>query len=520
MSPPFLLFLSSLFLSFLSLILSQQPPKGYLIDCGATGKSVIDGRVWLSDDDFISTGIPKNITVPVLVPTLSTVRSFPLQNNLRRKFCYVASVYRGKRYLIRTTYYYGGVNGLNFPSPPVFDQIVDGTFWSVVNTTEDYQKGSSSSYYEGVFEAKGRTMSVCIASNTYTESDPFISSLEMLILGDSLYNTTNFDSHALSLVARHSFGHNGSIIRYPDDQFDRFWEPYEENVFVIESNKTPSVSGFWNIPPSKVFERALSTAQLKPLELRWPLLSLPNSTYYIALYFADNCDSMPSSLRVLDIHINDVRYYGNLTLTSGGAVVFATRWPLGGPMKITLSPAANSNISPLVNAGEIFDVLWLGGRTHTRDVRALEEVKNSLRNPPLDWNGDPCLPLNYTWTGVTCFEGERIRVIALNLTSMGLSGSLSPSVANLTALSSIWLGNNSLSGVIPDLSSLKLLEILHLEDNQLTGDIPSSLGDIGRLRELFLQNNNLTGRIPDSLVGRPGLEVRTSGNQFLSPPPS
>ncbi|XP_022738679.1 putative leucine-rich repeat receptor-like serine/threonine-protein kinase At2g14440 [Durio zibethinus] len=518
MYPPFLLFLSSLFLSFLSLSLSQQPPKGYLIDCGASGKSVIDGRVWLPDHDFISTGTAKNLTVSILDPTLSTVRSFPLQNNLRRKFCYVARVYRGARYLVRTTYYYGGVNGLNFPSPPVFDQIVDGTFWKVVNTTENYQKGLAS-YYEAVFEAKGTTMSVCIASNTYTESDPFISRLEMLILGDSLYNTTNFDFNALSLVARHSFGHNGSIIRFPDDLFDRYWEPYEGNHFVLASNKTPPVSGFWNIPPSKVFERAVSTAQLEPLELRWLPWSLPKSNYYIALYFADNSDSMPSSSRVLDIHVNDVRYYGNLNVTSEGAAVFSTRWPLDGPTKITLSPAANSNISPLINAGEIFDVLDLGGRTHTRDARALEEMKNSLRNPPLDWNGDPCLPLNYTWTGVTCSEGERIRVTALNLTSMGLLGSLSPSIANLTALSGIWLGNNSLSGVIPDLSSLKLLAILHLNDNQLTGDIPSSLGDIERLRELFLQNNNLTGSIPDSLV-RPGLDVRTSGNQFLSPAPS
>ncbi|KAE8662326.1 putative membrane-associated kinase regulator 1 [Hibiscus syriacus] len=522
MAFPFLLYLSFLFLSLPALSLSQQqqqqPPKGYLIDCGAIGSSMIDGRVWLTDDGFISSGTAKNLTVPNLVPTLSTVRSFPIRNGLRRKFCYVARVYRGARYLIRSTYYYGGVNGLDFPSPPVFDQIVDGTFWSVVNTTEDYSKGLSS-YYEGVFEAKGSTMSVCIASNTYTVSDPFISSLEMLILGGSLYNTTNFDSHALRLVARHSFGHNGSIIGYPDDQFDRYWEPYEENVSVIASNTVPSVSGFWNIPPSKVFERALSTARSESLELRWPPFSLPSSTYYIALYFADNGDS-PASSREFDIHINDIRYYNNLIVGSEGAAVFATRWPLRGATKITLSPAADSNASPLINAGEIFDVLRLGGRTHTRDVIALEGMKNSLRNPPLDWSGDPCRPRDYSWTGVRCSEGERIRVISLNLTGIGLSGSLSPSIANLTALSSIWLGNNSLSGVIPDLSSLKLLETLHLEENQLTGEIPSSLGDIESLRELFLQNNNLTGRIPDTLVGRPRLEVRTSGNQFLTPPPS
>lgn len=46
-------------------------------------------------------------------------------------------------------------------------------------------------------------------------------------------------------------------------------------------------------------------------------------------------------------------------------------------------------------------------------VIALEKVKKSLQNPPLDWNGDPCLPREYPWTGVICSEGERIRVVAL-----------------------------------------------------------------------------------------------------------
>ncbi|KAG4201418.1 hypothetical protein ERO13_A05G277766v2 [Gossypium hirsutum] len=252
-----------------------------------------------------------------------------------------------------------------------------------------------------------------------------------------------------------------ALTSYPDDLFDRYWEPYAENVSVIASNNTPSVSGFWNIPPSKIFESALSTDQLEPLELRWPPLSLPNSTYYIALYFADNRDSMLSSSRVLRVHINEVRYISNLEVTSAGAAVFATRWPLEGQTKITLSSAANSNAIITLNA-----------------------MKSSLRNPPLDWNGDPCLPLYYTWTGITCSEGERIRVVTLNLTSMGLSGSLSSSIANLTALTGIWLGNNSLSGTIPNLSSLRLLEVLHLEDNQFNGDIPSSLGEVRSLREL------------------------------------
>ncbi|CAL5413320.1 unnamed protein product [Camellia sinensis] len=542
--------------------------RSTLIDCGATVPTVINGSKWLPDAGFISAGTPKNLSTAVLLPILSTVRSFPLRGNLRRKFCYDVPAYRTGKYLIRTTYFYGGINGNN--SPPVFDQIVDGTFWSLVNTTDDFLQGLSS-YYEGVFVATGKSISVCIAANTYTDSDPFISALELVLLANSLYNSTNFGTYGLRLVARHSFGYNGSIIGYPDDLFDRYWEPFGENNPTMASGRNVSVSGFWNLPPLKIFETKLTTSQPVPLEFKWPPTSLPNSSYYIALYFADDRNS---SSRVFNISINGIIYYQDLNVTSAGVVVFANQWPLIGLTKITLNPAAGSSIGPLINAGEVFEELILGGKTLTRDGRkgrgkekmslnialmicllskcgqgigrkegnllhisfpnytlviackgmmtviALEQVKRSFQNPPTDWNGDPCLPSQYSWTGVTCSGGPRIRVVALNLTSMGLSGSLSPNLGNLTALSDIWLGNNSLSGTVPDFSPLKRLERLHLEDNQLSGEIPPSLGNINSLRELFLQGNNLTGQVPSNLI-KAGLNLKTSpGNQFLSPLPS
>lgn len=489
--------------------------SGLLINCGATVRSTIEGREWLPDKDYISTGTSKTITTPGLPQILSTVRSFPLSG---RKFCYTVPAYRPGKYLIRTTYFYGGVNGDEVP--PVFDQIVDGTLWSVVNTTDDYRRGFSS-YYEGVFTPTGRTMSVCLGVNTYTESDPFISGLEFVILGDSLYNSTDFKTYGLSLVARHSFGYDGSIIKYPDDQFDRFWEPFGEYNPILSRARNVSVSGFWNLPPSKSFETKFTIPEPKSLTFQWPTSSLPNSTYYIALYFAEDSDTSSGVSRVFNISINDVLFFRELNVIPDGVVVYAKQWPVAGPMTITLTPASGSTLGPLINAGEIFDLVLLGGKTHTKDVIALERLRNSFQNPPLDWTGDPCLPRQYSWTGVTCSEGTRIRVIALNLTSMGLSGSLSPSIANLTALSNILLGNNSLSGPIPDLSPLKALAILHLEKNQLRGTIPPSLGNMDTLRELFLQENKLTGQVPSSLTGRPELDLRLSpGNSFSSPPPS
>ncbi|XP_050218608.1 probable LRR receptor-like serine/threonine-protein kinase At1g67720 [Mercurialis annua] len=506
-----------IFSCFLSISLSQPPPpRGTFINCGATSPSTISGRQWLPDLGFVSQGTPKNLSISVLSPILSTVRSFPIIKNVLVKFCYVVPVFRGAKYMVRTTYFYGGVNGND--SPPVFDQILDGTLWSVVNTTEDYANGMSS-YYEGVFIAQGKTMSLCIGANSYTDSDPFISALEFVILGGSLYNSTNFKQNGLSLIARHSFGYNGSIIRFPDDQFDRFWEPFGENDVAVSKNENVSVSGIWNLPPAKVFQTELTGQSGGALVVKWPAAPLQNSTYYIALYFADDRSSSDAPERLLNVSINGFTYYSNLSVSQEGSSVFATQWPLSGPMTVSLTPFDNSSV-PLINAGEIFEILALGGRTLTRDVSLMEQVKSSFQNPPHDWSGDPCLPRQYSWTGVTCSEGPRIRVISLNLTGMSLSGSLSPSIAKITALTDILLGNNNLTGSLPDFSTLKMLQTLHLEDNQFNGGIPSSLGNIKNLRELFLQNNNLTGQIPNNLIGKPGLDLRTTGNQLISPPPS
>ncbi|XP_054807039.1 putative leucine-rich repeat receptor-like serine/threonine-protein kinase At2g14440 isoform X2 [Prosopis cineraria] len=468
------------FFLFSSFASSLTPLQGFLIDCGAPSSSNIAGLVWLPDGGFISTGTPKNVTTSLPYPALSSVRSFPLRV---KKHCYNFLVFPGKRYMVRTTYFYGGVNGHKHPSPPAFDQIVDGTFWSVVNTTEDYANGNFT-FYEGVFSAQGKTMSVCIGSNTYTDSDPFISALELVTLSDSLYNATDFNNFRLNLVARHSFGYSGPTIRYPDDSFDRFWEPFGESNFAQAGSSNISVSGFWNLPPLKIFETQLGSDQLESLELKWPPESLQSSKFYISLYFANNEESSLGGSRIFNISVNGIGYYHDLNVTSDGVVVFARQWPLSGPTTITLTRTASSSLGPVINAGEIFDVVPLGGRTLTRDVIALKRVKDSFQNPPLDWVGDPCMPRQYSWTGITCSEGRRIRVVTLNMTGLGLSGSLSPDIVNMTALTNIWLGNNNLSGHIPDLSSLNFLETLHLEDNQFSGEIPLSLGNISSLHEM------------------------------------
>ncbi|XP_008779677.2 receptor kinase-like protein Xa21 [Phoenix dactylifera] len=104
------------------------------------------------------------------------------------------------------------------------------------------------------------------------------------------------------------------------------------------------------------------------------------------------------------------------------------------------------------------------------------------------------------WQGVTCGGHHPERVIALDLPSLGLSGTLSPSIANLTFLRRLSLQENKLEGSIPqELGHLHRLRLLNLSVNSLEGQIPSSLGYCRHLSWIDLLGNNLNGQVPHEL---------------------
>ncbi|KAK1375534.1 Leucine-rich repeat receptor-like serine/threonine-protein kinase [Heracleum sosnowskyi] len=459
-------------------------PKGFLLNCGGPEFIIAEnGLNFIPDHGYISVGNITSVKKPDVLPLLKTLRFFP--DTASRKYCYTFPVIKGRKFLIRTTYYYGDFDGKK--EPPVFDQIIEGTRWTIVNTTEDYANGLSS-YYEIIVTAHRKSLSVCLARNENTVSCPFISALEVIYLKKSLYSSTDFDKYGLSMVARASFGSDEDIISYPDDAFNRDWQPFMDGNVAEKSHSNISTSGFWNIPPAKAFATAITASQAQTLTVKWPPFPLPDSIYYVAFYFQES--------------------------RSPGVSVYSMEWPLKGQVEIVMNPREDMDVGPLINAGEIFQILPLGGRTVTRDVKAMEKLAKSLKNLPPDWNGDPCLPKQHSWTGVTCSEEKNTRIISLNLTSFGISGTLPKDIANLTAISSLWLGGNKLSGTIPDMSSLKALKSLHLEDNKLEGSIPQSLGVVPKLQEVFLQNNNLTGSIPNNLANKKEINLQVSGNNL------
>ncbi|XP_019173543.1 PREDICTED: putative receptor-like protein kinase At3g47110 [Ipomoea nil] len=105
------------------------------------------------------------------------------------------------------------------------------------------------------------------------------------------------------------------------------------------------------------------------------------------------------------------------------------------------------------------------------------------------------------WHGVRC--GRRHpRVVALRLPKMGLVGTISPHIGNLTFLRLLNLSENNLYGEIPgEIGGLFRLRSLYLYRNALRGELVSlNFSNCLQLRELELSNNGLQGKIPTAFL--------------------
>ncbi|KAM7515047.1 hypothetical protein LguiA_004630 [Lonicera macranthoides] len=83
---------------------------------------------------------------------------------------------------------------------------------------------------------------------------------------------------------------------------------------------------------------------------------------------------------------------------------------------------------------------------------------------------------------------------------MGLAGTVTPVIGNLSSLTSLDISYNNFSGSVPEeLSHLHHLQYLLLFNNSFTGAIPASLGNITKLETLNLRSNQLTGSVPAAI---------------------
>ncbi|XAR66795.1 Non-specific serine/threonine protein kinase [Bertholletia excelsa] len=100
---------------------------------------------------------------------------------------------------------------------------------------------------------------------------------------------------------------------------------------------------------------------------------------------------------------------------------------------------------------------------------------------------------------------------------MGLQGTMSPFLGNLSFLGSLDLGNNSFHGpLIHEIGHLRRLKELILADNMIEGVIPPALCHCLELEMLDLSDNRFSGGIPGELVIMNKLNTIYLDNNFLT----
>ncbi|XP_042401703.1 putative receptor-like protein kinase At3g47110 [Zingiber officinale] len=154
------------------------------------------------------------------------------------------------------------------------------------------------------------------------------------------------------------------------------------------------------------------------------------------------------------------------------------------------------------------------------DATALLAFKSLLFDPHYtlsSWNVNNTSNV-CNWHGIGCqSEGRRRVVTAVRLESLGLTGMISPAIADLTFLRVLHLPNNQLNGSIPrELGDLHHLRYLNLRSNALEGAIPDTLSQCSRLHTISIGSNKLRGSLPSSMARCSRLRIIDFSNNLLT----
>uniref|UniRef100_A0A2N9J063 Protein kinase domain-containing protein n=1 Tax=Fagus sylvatica TaxID=28930 RepID=A0A2N9J063_FAGSY len=153
---------------------------------------------------------------------------------------------------------------------------------------------------------------------------------------------------------------------------------------------------------------------------------------------------------------------------------------------------------------------------------SLNVMYTSLNSPSklTGWKssgGDPC---GDSWFGIKC-KGSSVTEI--NLSDLGLSGSMGYQLSSLTSVTNFDLSKNNLKGDIPyqlppnavSITDIARLMCRDLSQNGFTGGVPYSISQMADLENLYLGNNQLNNQLSDMFGKLSKLkELNLKNNQF------
>ncbi len=159
--------------------------------------------------------------------------------------------------------------------------------------------------------------------------------------------------------------------RYPDDVYDRQWANDLAQVnpissFAINTTTPVNVSNPADMVPELVMQSAESWPRGQGLNLTLPYLTSDNRNYYVAFYFAEIDPLALNQTRVFDLVLNqgpsEVTDLNISVVSLAGGMYIATELvgtneTFNSSGNIQLIPHANSQLGPILNALELFQLM-------------------------------------------------------------------------------------------------------------------------------------------------------------------
>ncbi|KAI7736772.1 hypothetical protein M8C21_016419, partial [Ambrosia artemisiifolia] len=227
-----------------------------------------------------------------------------------------------------------------------------------------------------------------------------------------------------------------------------------------------------------------------------------------------------------EVRFTNNQLTGNLPLALGSMLPNLVSLFLWGNQLTGPLPPSISNCSRLSNLqmnknkfsgklaidfSKLRDIYFITIGSNNFGSKEVDEMKfvNSLEN---------CTKIKYLDISDCNFQG----VLPISIEQNQLQGSLPLSIGNLAGLGSIYLAANHFTGSIPStIGNLRKLQMLDLRKNQLSGRIPDTIGNLSLLNTLSLSSNKLEGVIPSSLGScRHLLELYLDDNRLNGKIPS
>ncbi|KAL9309374.1 putative transferase, protein kinase RLK-Pelle-LRR-I-1 family [Arabidopsis thaliana] len=476
------------FMLILHLVQAQDQPGFINVDCGLLPRdspynALGTGLVYTSDVGLVTSGktgrIAKEFEENNSTPNL-TLRYFP--DGARN--CYNLNVSRDTNYMIKATFVYGNYDG--HKDEPNFDLYLGPNLWATVSRSETVE--------EIIHVTKSDSLQVCLAKTG--DFIPFINILELRPLKKNVYVT---ESGSLKLLFRKYFSDSGQTIRYPDDIYDRVWHAsFLNNWAQVTTTLGVNVTDNYDLSQDVMATGATPLNDSETLNITWNV-EPPTTKVYSYMHFAELETLRANDTREFNVMLNGNDLFGPyspIPLKTETETNLKPEECEDGACILQLVKTLKSTLPPLLNAIEAFTVIdFIQVETNEDDAAAIKNVQNAygLINRS-SWQGDPCVPKQYSWDGLKCSYSDSTPPIInfLDLSASGLTGIIAPAIQNLTHL-----------------------EILALSNNNLTGEVPEFLADLKSIMVIDLRGNNLSGPVPASLLQKKGLMLHLDDNPHI-----